>query len=80
AELTKTGASLQDEEAYQKLTRMLASTDEMLAALNRGEGQFGELLTSPRQYEALAGSLKNLDDFLKDFRSNPKKYLRTKLF
>lgn len=80
AELTKTGASLQDDEAYQKLTRMLASTDEMLAALNRGEGQFGELLTSPQQYEALAGSLKNLDDFLKDFRSNPKKYLRTKLF
>lgn len=80
AQMAKTGSSLQNDEAYQKLTRMLASVDRSLAALNRGEGQFGQLLTSPQLYESLAGSLNNLDAFLKDFRSNPRKYLRAKVF
>ncbi|HEY4085719.1 MAG TPA: hypothetical protein VGM43_07255, partial [Bryobacteraceae bacterium] len=80
AQMAKTGASLQDDEAYRKFTRMLADLDRSLAAINRGEGQFGQLLTSPQMYESLAGSLNNLDAFLKDFRSNPRKYLRTKLF
>jgi phospholipid/cholesterol/gamma-HCH transport system substrate-binding protein len=79
-EMAKTGASLQNDEGYRKLTRMLADMDRTLAALNRGEGQFGQLLTSPQMYESLAGSLNNLDAFLKDFRSNPRKYLRTKIF
>jgi len=80
AQMAKTGASLQDDEAYRKLTRTLSDMDRSLAALNRGEGQFGQLLTSPQMYESLAGSLNNLDAFLKDFRSNPRKYLRTKIF
>jgi len=80
AQMAKTGASLQDDEAYRKLTRTLSDMDRSLAALNRGEGQFGQLLTSPQLYESLAGSLNNLDAFLRDFRSNPRKYLRTKIF
>jgi phospholipid/cholesterol/gamma-HCH transport system substrate-binding protein len=80
AEMAKTGASLRDDEAYRKFTRLLASADQMLAALNRGEGRFGELLTSPQMYESLDGSLRNLDAFLKDFRANPRKYLRVKIF
>jgi hypothetical protein len=80
AQMVKTGASLQNDEAYQKLTRMLADMDRSLTALNRGEGQFGQLLTTPQMYESLTGSLKNLDVFLKDFRSNPRKYLRAKIF
>ena len=80
AQVAKTGASLQDDEAYRKLTRMLADIDRSLAAINRGEGQFGQLLTSPQMYESLAGSLNNLDAFLKDFRANPRKYLRAKIF
>jgi phospholipid/cholesterol/gamma-HCH transport system substrate-binding protein len=80
AQMAKTGASLQNDEAYQKLTLMLASIDRSLAALNRGEGQFGQMLTSPQLYESLYGSLNNLDAFLKDFRANPRKYLRAKVF
>jgi phospholipid/cholesterol/gamma-HCH transport system substrate-binding protein len=80
ADMVKAGAGLRDEESYQNVTRMLASTDAMLAALNRGEGRGGELLTSPRLYESLVGSLQSLEALLKDFRGNPKKYLRTKLF
>jgi len=80
ADLAKAGPGLRDETAYQNLTRMLKSTDAMIAALNRGEGSAGQLLTNPQLYESLLGSLKNLDDFLKDFRGNPKKYLRAKVF
>jgi ABC-type transporter Mla subunit MlaD len=80
AQMAKAGASLQNDEAYGKLTRLLADMDRSLAALNRGEGQFGQLLTSPQMYESLAGSLNNLDALLKDFRSNPRKYLRAKIF
>jgi phospholipid/cholesterol/gamma-HCH transport system substrate-binding protein len=78
--MAKTDASLQNDEAYRKLTRALAEMDRKLTALNRGEGQFGQMLTSPQMYESLYGSLNNLDAFLKDFRANPRKYLRTKIF
>jgi phospholipid/cholesterol/gamma-HCH transport system substrate-binding protein len=80
AQIAKTDASLQNDEAYQKLTRTLAEMDRKLAAINRGEGQFGQLLTSPQMYESLNGSLNNINAFLKDFRANPRKYLRMKLF
>lgn len=80
ADIRKAAPGLLDDESYRKLTRMLASTDATLAALNRGEGQAGELLVSPELYEQLSGSLKSLEDLVRDFRENPRKYLRTKLF
>ncbi len=80
ADMVKAGPGLRDETGYQKITKMLASTDAMLAALNRGEGQAGELLTSPQLYESLLGSLRSIDELVKDFRANPTKYLRAKVF
>jgi phospholipid/cholesterol/gamma-HCH transport system substrate-binding protein len=80
ADLAKLAPELRDEASYQRITRMLASTDAMLASLNRGEGMAGELLTSPQRYESLAGSLKSLQDLLHDFHANPRKYLRIKVF
>jgi phospholipid/cholesterol/gamma-HCH transport system substrate-binding protein len=80
ADVVKMGPGLRDEESYRKLTRMLASTDSMLAALNRGEGQMGDLLTNPQLYESLTGSLKNMQEFLKEFDNNPRKFLRLKVF
>ncbi len=78
ASMAKTAPGLRDQETYQNIARMLESTDNMLAALNRGEGKAGELLTTPQTYESLVGSLQSLEATLKDFRSNPKKYLRIK--
>jgi MlaD protein len=79
-ELAKAAPGLRDEESYRKITSMLASTDTMLASLNRGEGKGAELLTNPQLYDSLVGSLKSLEALLRDFRSNPRKYLRTKVF
>ncbi len=71
---------LRDENSYVKVRRALASTNAMLAALNRGEGTAGELLTSPQLYESLTKSLDGLRDLVQDFGEHPRKYLRTKLF
>ncbi len=78
--LENIGPGLRDEEAYNRVRRMLASTDSMLAALNRGESSTGELLNNPQLYESLVGSLKSLGELLRDFDAKPKKYLRMKLF
>ena len=78
--MEQAGPGLRDEETYQKVVAMLTSTDKMISSLNRGEGQAGELLNSPELYESLVGSIRSLDELLRDFDANPKKYLRTKLF
>jgi hypothetical protein len=80
ADLAKAGPGLRDAETYNKITRMLAATDAMISALNRGEGKAGELLTSPQLYESVEGSLRSLGEVLKDFDRNPQKYLRVKVF
>lgn len=80
ADLDKSRAGLLDDESYKKLRRLLASTDASLAALNRGEGTAGELLSSPQLYESLVGSLKELRELISDYGAHPEKYNRTKLF
>ena len=74
------GNLLQNDESYRRLTQMLASTDQMLASLNAGEGRAGQLLTSQQLYESLNGQLREIEEFLRDLRSNPRKYLRIKIF
>ncbi len=80
ANIAKAEPGLRDEQTYNKITQMLAVTDAMISALNRGEGKAGDLLINPQLYESLAGSLKSLGEVLKDFNGNPQKYLRLKVF
>ncbi len=76
----KLGMALQDDTQYRQVTRMLSATDAMISSLNAGEGQAGRLLTNAQLYEALNGSLRNMEELLRDFRENPRKYLRFKPF
>jgi phospholipid/cholesterol/gamma-HCH transport system substrate-binding protein len=71
---------LQDDASYLRITRLLASTDSMIASLNAGEGRAGRLLTNQQLYESLNGALRNMEALLRDFRGNPQKYLRIKVF
>ena len=80
ADMEKSGAGPDDGATYRNVQRMLASTDAMLASLNRGEGAAGDLLSNPQLYESLVGALTSIQDMVHDFDANPKKYLRTKLF
>jgi phospholipid/cholesterol/gamma-HCH transport system substrate-binding protein len=71
---------LRDDASYVQIVRMLAATDAMLASLNAGEGQMGRLLANQQLYESLNGSLRSMEALLRDFRQDPQKYLRIKVF
>ncbi len=75
-----TGSLVTDDDTYRRITKMLRSVDATLASLNAGEGQAGGLLLSPQLYESVNGKLMELQNLLKDFRTDPKKYLRKKIF
>lgn len=74
------GELIADDAGYQKIRSMLNATDAMLQSLQSGEGNFSRLMRDPQLYESLNGSLRNLQTMLNDFRTNPKKYLRYKVF
>ncbi len=70
---------LQSDAAYVDIRRMLKSTDALLTSLNAGGGQAGRLLNNAQLYDTLNGSLKSMEDLLRDIRENPRKYLRVKI-
>jgi phospholipid/cholesterol/gamma-HCH transport system substrate-binding protein len=74
------GALLQDDARYRQITRLLADTDRTIASINAGEGQAGRLLANAQLYESLNGSLRRMEELLRDVRMDPRKYLRVKPF
>jgi phospholipid/cholesterol/gamma-HCH transport system substrate-binding protein len=71
---------MQNDQSYRSLQKMLAATDSLLNSLNAGEGRTGQLLASPQLYESLNGSLRAMQEMLRDLQSNPRKYLRFNVF
>jgi len=55
----------------QKVAAVIAAVDRLNAA---------PALTTPAMYDNLDGSLREMRDFLHDFRESPRKYMRLKLF
>ena len=51
----------------------------LLDKINNGQGTLGQLVVNPTLYESLDGTTRELQGLLKDFRSNPKKFLHIKL-
>jgi len=74
------GNLLKNDELYDRVDRMVNSLNAQVDALNSGQGALGQLMTSTSLYESLNGSMKNMRDGLKDFRTNPKKFLYLKVF
>jgi phospholipid/cholesterol/gamma-HCH transport system substrate-binding protein len=66
---------LQSESAYDGANRTLAGLIQSVDELNRNPHMTNTVL-----YDNLNGSLKELRDNLRDFRTNPRKYLRLKVF
>lgn len=76
-------SSISDTLARSNLSATLSNTQKTLEQtallmdkVNRGEGSLGQLATNDSLYNNLSSSSKNLDELLKDFKSNPKKYLK----
>lgn len=73
------GKLLTTDEVHQQITSVLKRLDTTLEKLNTGQGTMGQLLVNPQLYESLNGAAYQMHQLLKDFRANPKKFLRIKL-
>ena len=66
---------VQSDTLYTDVARTVTSLSRQVDAINAGP-----LFAAPQTYESLNGSLRELQKTLKDFRENPQKYLRLKVF
>jgi len=74
------GELTQTDRTYRQIQRLLKTINEMVDAVNAGEGQLGAFLADSQLYESLTGSTGEIQHLLGDFRRNPRKYLRLKVF
>lgn len=73
------GKLLKSDELNNEITGLIRRLDNTIDRLNAGEGTIGQLLTNAQLYDSLNGTTAELQGLLKDFRANPKKFLRIKL-
>jgi phospholipid/cholesterol/gamma-HCH transport system substrate-binding protein len=74
------GQLLASDAAYIDWNRRAVALIESVDALNYGEGGMGHLLVNAQAYESLHGMLQNLETTAKEFREDPQKFLRLKIF
>jgi phospholipid/cholesterol/gamma-HCH transport system substrate-binding protein len=70
---------LDDDASWNNTVQLLKQIDDSIAALSAGQGRWGQLLSNAQLYESLNGSLRALEETLRDLRENPRKYLRVRL-
>jgi phospholipid/cholesterol/gamma-HCH transport system substrate-binding protein len=73
------GKLLKSDDLHDQLKISLERANTLLDKINNGQGTIGMLMNDPALYESLNGTTLELHGLLKDFRSNPKKFLRIKL-
>jgi len=64
-----------DDQLYTRLNDTVAHVNTITARMDRGEGTLGKLSTDPSMFNSLSDSAKSLQEFLTEFRRNPKKFL-----
>jgi phospholipid/cholesterol/gamma-HCH transport system substrate-binding protein len=73
------GKLLKSTELHDEIKVTLGRLDSLLDKINNGPGAVSQLLNNPALYEDLDSTTRELQGLLKDFRANPKKFLRIKL-
>jgi phospholipid/cholesterol/gamma-HCH transport system substrate-binding protein len=73
------GKLVTDDQLYSRLNTTVAHVDTITERIDKGEGTLGKLSTDPSMYNSLNASAKSLEEFLTEFRKNPKKYLTLRL-
>jgi len=73
------GKLLYSDEMHDQIKATIARMDTLLDKLNSGEGTLGQLLVNPSLYDSVNGLSRSMQDLLKDFRTNPKKFLHIKV-
>lgn len=74
------GEWLSSDATYVELSSRLAGWIRDVDSLNAGEGAIGQLLSNAQTYESLNGAMRELESTMKDFRQDPQKFLRIKMF
>jgi phospholipid/cholesterol/gamma-HCH transport system substrate-binding protein len=73
------GKLLKSDELSNQISTTLKSVDGLLDKISNGQGSISRLLNDPTIAEDLDGVLRQTEGLMKDFRANPKKFLRIKL-
>jgi len=73
------GKLLKSDELHHQLLVTMGKLDAVIDKMNAGQGTIGQLLVNQQLYDNLNGSTREMQGLLKDFRTNPKKFLRIKL-
>lgn len=73
------GKLLKSDELHQQVAHTIDRLDATIDRINSGQGTVGQLLVNPALYDSMNGATRELHELFKDFRANPKKFLRIKL-
>ena len=73
------GQILKSDKLANQLSTALTSVNVTIDKVNAGQGTVGQLLVNPALYDSATGTTRELNELLKDFRANPKKFLSIKL-
>lgn len=73
------GKLLKSDELHEQIKGTIARLDAVIDKINNGQGTVGQLMNNAALYESLDATTRELHGLLKDFRTNPKKFLRIKL-
>jgi phospholipid/cholesterol/gamma-HCH transport system substrate-binding protein len=73
------GKLLKSDDLANQLHDTVARINLIVDKINSGQGTIGQLLVNPQLYDNLSGATREMHGLMKDFRSNPKKFLRIKL-
>ena len=73
------GKLLKSDELSTNINKLLAKIDATIDKVNSGQGTLGQLMVNPQLYESMNGTMKEVNGLMKDFRSNPKKFLTIQL-
>lgn len=73
------GKLLKDDALAKQIQGTLSRVDLLFDKINSGQGTLGQLVVNPQLYESLNGATREMNEFMKAFRANPKKYLSIKL-
>jgi phospholipid/cholesterol/gamma-HCH transport system substrate-binding protein len=73
------GKLLKSDDLHNQLLATMGRLDTILDKVNSGQGTIGQLLVNPALYQTLDSTTREINGLMKDFRANPKKFLRIKL-
>ncbi len=71
---------LRDETLYNNWVAFATSLNKSIDDFDQGKGKIGHEFVNVQLYQSLNGTSRSMRDFMKDFREDPRKYLRIKVF